>query len=388
MPAEQFANSASTTLNGAVASGDSTITVNSVTGFPTTPQFRIKVDSEVMLVTGISGSVFTVTRAVEAVGGVQTAVSHSSGASVFHDLTALSVFQAMPSGTVLDFAGFTAPTGFFFTDGSTKSRTTELSLFTALTFTKSLPLVSTQTIAVADTTGLFPGMAVSGTGIPATISFTANIASGGNSLTSVSSISGLTQGMALYGPGLPSTGVHIFGTPSGSTVNLATWDPTITNSSPATQMTYNENRYNSTVTTSGTYYATPAVKTINANTSINLSNNATVTSTQTLTFYPYGAADGSTLFCLPDLRGHVTLGAGSSLDNPYPGFTSWYTRNFTPGMANHAGVQNSADALSPASAGVSESSSDVQVLTTGTTLNLGTFPTYSPFTALNKIIKA
>jgi hypothetical protein len=52
--------------------------------FPTTGQFRIKIDAELMLVTAVSGTTFTVTRGIEG----STAASHANGATVTHILTA------------------------------------------------------------------------------------------------------------------------------------------------------------------------------------------------------------------------------------------------------------------------------------------------------------
>jgi prepilin-type N-terminal cleavage/methylation domain-containing protein len=69
--------SPSTTLSSAITATASTLTVASATGFPTAP-FRIKIDSEVMYVTDVSGAVFTVTRSVDGT----TPAAHSGGATV------------------------------------------------------------------------------------------------------------------------------------------------------------------------------------------------------------------------------------------------------------------------------------------------------------------
>lgn len=87
MSNETFANNANTTLNGGINNSTTTLTVASSTGFPsaTSPnQFRIIIDSEIMIVTAISGTTWTVTRGAEST----TAVSHSSGAPVAHIVTA------------------------------------------------------------------------------------------------------------------------------------------------------------------------------------------------------------------------------------------------------------------------------------------------------------
>src|SRR5215471_4547097 len=89
MALEQFANKASTTLASSAASGDSTITVSSPSGFPTKPNFRLLIESEILLVTAIAGSTFTVTRGKEGT----TAASHVAGKLVDHILTAESLKQ-------------------------------------------------------------------------------------------------------------------------------------------------------------------------------------------------------------------------------------------------------------------------------------------------------
>jgi len=90
MTTEQFANNASSTLNGTITSSQTTLVVNSATGFPSVPQFRILVDSEIMLVTGVSGTTFTISRGVENT----TQASHTNGATVTHIFTAGAITQA------------------------------------------------------------------------------------------------------------------------------------------------------------------------------------------------------------------------------------------------------------------------------------------------------
>jgi hypothetical protein len=91
---EQFTNDASTTLNGAIGSADATLTVNSATGFPATGNFRVRIDNEILLVTSVAGTLWSVTRAVEAVAGVQAAAAHANGVVVTHVLTAGSLLNA------------------------------------------------------------------------------------------------------------------------------------------------------------------------------------------------------------------------------------------------------------------------------------------------------
>jgi len=67
----------SSTLSSTIDATASSLTVASATGFPTAP-FRVKVDSEVVYVTAVSGAVFTITRGVDGT----VAASHSGGATV------------------------------------------------------------------------------------------------------------------------------------------------------------------------------------------------------------------------------------------------------------------------------------------------------------------
>jgi hypothetical protein len=97
MAAEQFANSAQSTLSNAISSAASSLQVDNAAAFPTQGNFRILIDSELLLVTAVSGNTFTVTRAVESVAGVQLAAAHGAGATVTHVLTAASLQLACPS---------------------------------------------------------------------------------------------------------------------------------------------------------------------------------------------------------------------------------------------------------------------------------------------------
>jgi hypothetical protein len=86
---EQYANdvpndSVATTLNGAINNSVTSITVTSFTGFPTSAQYRIRIDNEIMIVTGGAGTTtWTVTRGAEGT----PAASHLDLATVIHNLT-------------------------------------------------------------------------------------------------------------------------------------------------------------------------------------------------------------------------------------------------------------------------------------------------------------
>ena len=81
---ERFSNQAVTTLSAAIITPALTsCTVTDATAFPTSGNFRIKIDSELLLVTGVAGTTFTITRGIEGT----TAATHANGASVIHLLT-------------------------------------------------------------------------------------------------------------------------------------------------------------------------------------------------------------------------------------------------------------------------------------------------------------
>src|SRR4051812_31733147 len=88
MAVEQFANNAISTLFTGITSSATTLQVADPNLFPSSPQFRLVVENEIMLVTaintGTSPATFTITRGIEGT----SAVAHSAGASVVHRLTA------------------------------------------------------------------------------------------------------------------------------------------------------------------------------------------------------------------------------------------------------------------------------------------------------------
>lgn len=90
---EQFSNQAQTTLNGAITSTATSLIVASATGFPTNAEFRLILKAEgantdeIVTVTAVSGTTYTIRRASEPVSGVQVASAHGSGAVVAQVLT-------------------------------------------------------------------------------------------------------------------------------------------------------------------------------------------------------------------------------------------------------------------------------------------------------------
>ena len=91
MATEQFRNLATTTLSGSITNSQTTLVVASAVGFPTVPQFRINIENELMLVTGVSGTTFTVTREIEGT----SRVAHDTGVPVSHVVTVTSLELAI-----------------------------------------------------------------------------------------------------------------------------------------------------------------------------------------------------------------------------------------------------------------------------------------------------
>jgi len=83
MSVELYSNGASTTITEDLDASETGVDVTSASGFPTTGNFRVLVDSEIMIVTGVSGSTFTVIRGAEGT----TAATHTNGATIAHVLT-------------------------------------------------------------------------------------------------------------------------------------------------------------------------------------------------------------------------------------------------------------------------------------------------------------
>lgn len=84
MAVELVTNNASSSLNGAINNSVTSLVVASASGFPSTGNFRILIDSEILLVTAVAGTTFTVTRGVEGT----SAASHIDTSAVTHILTA------------------------------------------------------------------------------------------------------------------------------------------------------------------------------------------------------------------------------------------------------------------------------------------------------------
>jgi hypothetical protein len=87
---ETWANGGSSTLNGAINNSVTSLVVTSASSFPSYPDFRIKIDSELLNVTAVSGTTFTVERGAEGT----TPASHTDTTAVTHEVTAGSLDRA------------------------------------------------------------------------------------------------------------------------------------------------------------------------------------------------------------------------------------------------------------------------------------------------------
>jgi hypothetical protein len=84
---EQYANNAQSTLTAALTAGATSLSVASAGSFPSSGNFRLLIDQEILLVTAVSGNTFTVSRGQEGT----TAAGHANGAYVTHVLTAAAL---------------------------------------------------------------------------------------------------------------------------------------------------------------------------------------------------------------------------------------------------------------------------------------------------------
>lgn len=84
MSKEIYSNNVSGSLNANITSTDSSLIANGFASFPSSGQFTVIIESEIILVTGGAGtSTWTISRAQEGT----TATSHNSGAIIYGTLT-------------------------------------------------------------------------------------------------------------------------------------------------------------------------------------------------------------------------------------------------------------------------------------------------------------
>lgn len=88
---ENYSNNAITTLDGAIDNITTTLVVDDPTNFPSEGDFRIKLEDELMIVTNVTGSTFTVIRGVEST----TAAAHADEVVVAHLFTAGSFLRGI-----------------------------------------------------------------------------------------------------------------------------------------------------------------------------------------------------------------------------------------------------------------------------------------------------
>jgi hypothetical protein len=122
------------------------------------------------------------------------------------DQTYHNAFPIVPIGTVIDFAGFTVPLHYYLCDGSAKNRITDDLLFHTVTTTETVTLTNTvNTFTVVSVANYHIGMAIEGTGIPAS--------------TTISNISGSTITMSAAATATGPSTVRFFawGAGDGST---------------------------------------------------------------------------------------------------------------------------------------------------------------------------
>lgn len=204
--AEVFNNDAFTILAASIGVSDTTLTVQSNSQFTTSGTFRIRIDDELMTVTGASGTTWTVTRASEVCEGVQTAAAHAAGAGVYGVLTAgaLATIAAASGGTVTSVAVATANgvSGSVATPSTTPTITITLGAITPSSVTAS------GTVTGSNLTGTNTGDQI--------VTLTSDVTGSGTG-TFATTISGHAVTYAKIQQASTAT---LLGNPTGSTANV------------------------------------------------------------------------------------------------------------------------------------------------------------------------
>ena len=107
MAIEQFSNNAQSSLTAALTSGATSFAVANALGFPSSGNFRVLIDGEILLVTAVSGNTFTVSRGQEGT----TPAAHASGVYVTHVLTAGALLNCPRSMTTTGDLEYLASSG-------------------------------------------------------------------------------------------------------------------------------------------------------------------------------------------------------------------------------------------------------------------------------------
>lgn len=139
MPTRYYSSTAvATSLSAPTSSGATTLSVGSVTGWPTSYPYTIEIDpdtasEELCTVTAAAGTTLTVVRGVDGTAGVV----HSAGAAVRHCMSARDLgecqdFRDSFVGIVAPCAASSAPAGWLMCSGQAVSRDTYAALFSAI----------------------------------------------------------------------------------------------------------------------------------------------------------------------------------------------------------------------------------------------------------------
>lgn len=94
--AEQYANDAASTIVSDITAAATSVTITDASKFPTVPTFRVRCENEIMIVTAVAASVFTITRGAEGT----TAAAHVAGTAIGCILSR-DALLALPSRVVL-----------------------------------------------------------------------------------------------------------------------------------------------------------------------------------------------------------------------------------------------------------------------------------------------
>jgi hypothetical protein len=119
------------------------------------------------------------------------------------DHTYNNAYPIVPVGAVIDYAGFVVPQHYYICDGAAKDRVRDYLLFSALTTTETVTLTNTvNTFTVVSAANYHIGMAIEGTGIPAS--------------TTISNISGTTITMSAAATATGPSSVRFFAWGAGN----------------------------------------------------------------------------------------------------------------------------------------------------------------------------
>lgn len=205
------------------------------------------------------------------------------------------VESAFPIGTSLEYCGFNAPKGWFFEDGSQKSRTIYHSLFNALTI-QAKGTLKANILTTGDT--VFGNSLVQN--IPSTAGFQAGWPVSGAAFlpgTLIQSVVNDHEIVLNLNATITATAAPMIIDPGSKVIKDLT---TTVNMAPGYQISGPGIPYISTIVS------------VDSATQITIDKAATVSTTNTaLVVAPWGVGDGTTTFNLPNAAGRVVVGAGA-----------------------------------------------------------------------------